>query len=71
MCIVTLYRMLIYFTLCELCIANECNVFINSHNDIMKKYRKPNDLQKKIPPMFYYEKVGLLQLASANGILDG
>ena len=37
----------------------------------MKKYREPNDLQKKIPPIFYYEKVGLLQLALANGILDG
>jgi hypothetical protein len=30
------YGMLIYIILCGLCLANEWNAFINSHNDIVK-----------------------------------
>jgi len=35
-CIVIIYGVLIYITLCGLCLTNEWNVFINSQNDIVK-----------------------------------
>jgi len=36
MCTVIIYGMLIYITLCGLCLTNEWNTFINSQNDIVK-----------------------------------
>ena len=35
-CTVIIYGVLIYITLCGLCLTNEWNVFINSQNDIVK-----------------------------------
>jgi hypothetical protein len=37
MCTVIIYLMLIYITLCRLCLPNEWNAFINLQNDIVKE----------------------------------
>jgi hypothetical protein len=54
--------MLIYITLCGLCLANEWNAFINSQNDIVKSIENLKTYKKKIPPIFGYENARLLQL---------
>jgi hypothetical protein len=56
------YGMLIYIILCGLCLANEWNAFINSHNDIVKSSENLTTYKKKkISLIFCYEKAGLLQ----------
>jgi hypothetical protein len=42
------------------CLANEWNAFINSQNDIVKSSKNLTTYKKKIPPIVFYEKVGLL-----------
>ena len=58
--------MLIYINLCGLYLANEWNAFINSQNDIVKSSKNLTTYKKKIPPIVFYEKVGLLQLVSEH-----
>jgi hypothetical protein len=50
------YRMLIYITLCGLCLANEWNAFINSQNDIVKSIKNLTTYQKQNSTDFFLWK---------------
>jgi hypothetical protein len=63
--IVTFYGMLIYITLCGLCLANEWNAFINSQNNIVKSIENVTTYKKKIPLIFAIKKSGCYSILFA------
>jgi hypothetical protein len=56
MCTIIIYRMLIYITLCGLCLTNKWNTFINSQNDIVKASITWWQKKKKLHHQFWLGK---------------